>query len=360
MVDPALLAEALRHADALDPARRCGLAAAEVGRRVAVGQPGAPHLAAQARELAALVADPDATRAVARAEVALFLASWGPATIAERLDRAEALLARAAGDPAVEPTAVHLVRVARLEAGQVAASHRASRRFAELAAARPDPDLQLTQVEWESMWDLLRGDHDTAHARIEAMAVGLDRLAPAAATALRVSVSTVAGIAAWNENRLVELVPDTEVLATDADEDYRLVTPLGLAQGGRAGEAVALTGQLLADVDKWDGPRATSRTALLAEALVTVLEPDPPTAVRRAALELLDRLAGCLEDWQDGLVVLWPGSVCLGPTALYRGSVRAALGRAGAAADLRRALDTTAALGARPYQDRAARRLTAV
>jgi predicted RNA polymerase sigma factor len=92
------------------------------------------------------------------------------------------------------------------------------------------------------------------------------------------------------------------------------------------------------------------RTVLLAEVHVALRD-------RSGCAELLP----LLEAYGDTVVVLWPGVVTLGPAALYRGSVLAVLGRTAAArTDLQRALALAEELGARPYADRARRRLAAL
>ena len=66
-----------------------------------------------------------------------------------------------------------------------------------------------------------------------------------------------------------------------------------------------------------------------------------------------------LESYGDTVVVLWPGTTILGPTALYRGGIRALVGRRGADQDLCRALEIGERFGFTPFVDRARRLLEA-
>ncbi|HSK27926.1 MAG TPA: hypothetical protein VK894_13530, partial [Jiangellales bacterium] len=60
------------------------------------------------------------------------------------------------------------------------------------------------------------------------------------------------------------------------------------------------------------------------------------------------------EAWGDTLVVFWPGTTVVGPSALWRGQVLALLGRTDEARrDLLRALEVSEAFGLRPFTERA-------
>ena len=97
------------------------------------------------------------------------------------------------------------------------------------------------------------------------------------------------------------------------------------------------------------GVREPVRAVLLADVVAEVADRD------RAA-----RLLPVLEGYGDGLVVLWVGTTVLGPVALYRGRLKAVLGRADAEDDLRAALDLAERAGFVPFADRARAALVAL
>jgi hypothetical protein len=103
------------------------------------------------------------------------------------------------------------------------------------------------------------------------------------------------------------------------------------------------------------GPRLAVRVPLLVEALLSVGQQAPEH--RNTVREFTAALEPYTEGWGDALIVQWPGLVCLGPSGLYRGTVRGILGRDGAREEVASALRRARAIGARPYEARAQQRL---
>lgn len=334
--DASLLREALTHLDSVAPPLRARLLAAEATQLINTDQATAAELAARAVDEAG--SDRDAR---ARALVAEILTSWTPATAPDRLARVEELLGLCAHDPGLTATATHLHRCVLLELGRVAESGRAARRFADLVARTGDPDLALLDVWWRAGLHLVRGEHDEARALAASAAETAALVTPAAATLDLISRATVDGVGAWQEGRLLDLVPDAAQLAIDADPDFQLVVALGHAEAGHRDIALPVIDRLLAAPP--GGNVRLAWTIMLASALIALREG-----------ERLEPLMADLRSYGDRLVVLWPGDTSLGPAQLYLGGALAVRGEhAEARAVLGAALAQAEAVGARPYAERA-------
>jgi hypothetical protein len=167
---------------------------------------------------------------------------------------------------------------------------------------------------------------------------------PAAADVIRVSRQTVEGIIAWHERRLADVVPEVVDLAATVDPDWLTVVALAHAQAGRHEECLRVADRVLQQSGA--GVRAPVHTILLADAYVELGDAERAATVLPA-----------LESYGDTNVVLWPGMTYLGPTALYRGGVKALLGHADAEAELRRAVEVCDWFGYEPFRRRAERLL---
>ncbi|MFC7493905.1 MULTISPECIES: BTAD domain-containing putative transcriptional regulator [unclassified Nocardioides] len=334
--DATLLAEAVTHLDAVPPPLRARLLAAEATQLIGTDTAAAAALAARALDEAG--ADRDAR---ARALVALVLTTWTPATAGDRLARVEELLATCAHDPGLTATATHLHRCVLLELGRVAESRRVARRFTELVDRTGDPDLALLDLWWRAGLHLLRGENDEARALASSAAETAALVTPAAATLDLISRATVDGVGAWQEGRLLDVVPDAAQLAVDAAPDFLLVVALGHAEAGHHGIALPLIDRLLAAPPV--GNVRLAWTIMLASALIALREG-----------ERLEALLGELRSYGDRIIVLWPGDTSLGPAQLYLGGALAVRGeRAEAREVLTAALARAEAVGARPYAERA-------
>lgn len=334
--DATLLTEALTHLDALAPPLRARLLAAAATQRINADQAAAAELAARALQEAG--SDRDAR---ARALVAWILTTWSPVTAGDRLLQVEDLLATCAHDAGLTATATHLHRCVLLELGRVAESRRVASRFSELVARTGDPDLALLDIWWQAGLHLVRGEHDEARALASVAAETAALVTPAAATLDLISRATVDGVSAWQEGRLLDLVPDAARLAADADPDFLLVVALGHAEAGHRDVALPAIDRLLSAP-----PAGTVRlawTIMLASALIALREGDR-----------LEVLMEDLRSYGDRLVVLWPGDTSLGPAQLYLGGALAVRGEVDEArAVLGAALAQAETVGARPYAERA-------
>ncbi|MCC6497371.1 MAG: AAA family ATPase [Propionibacteriaceae bacterium] len=338
-----LLGEALTHLDDVPAPLRARLMAAQATQLAGSGRPGSAEWAHRA--LGEAGHDVDAR---ARALVAIVLSTWTPETAPRRLAQVEELRALSAHDPGLQATAAHLERCVLLELGRLPESARASRRFTAIARRTHDPDLALLDTWWEIGLRLLRGDLGEARRLARAAADAAALASPAAATLDLVSRSTVEGIAAWQEGRLVDVVGDAANLAAEADPDFLLVVALGNAEAGNRDVALPLIDQLLAAPPA--GQRRAAWAVMLSSALV---------ALRDAAR--LAILLPTLRSFGRQIVVLWPGMVTLGPAELYLGGALAATGDADEARRvLTAAVGQADLLGARPYAERARRLLEAL
>ncbi len=339
--DEVMLGEAVAVSDRMPAALRASLLAALAVQHGATGRP------ALALAQEALAAAGDDREARARALVAEYVALWSPAHAEHRVGLARRMLDEAAGDAVVEATALHLYRTALLECDRPAESAAASRRFTELVTRRGDGDQLLLDRWWEVGLALARGDVAAARDIADAAVEEAPTVSPAAGQLVRVSRATVEGIAAWHERRMVDEVPEVVDLATTLDDDWLGVLAQAYAQAGRREEALAVADRLL------ERPRAASREPVRAVILADV-------AIELGDRRLAEQLLPTLETYGDTVVVFWVGLTVLGPTALYRGGVKAVLGRPDAAEDLARAVEMSERHGFRPFAERARRLLEAV
>lgn len=336
----ALLDEAIAVLDRFAPPVRARLLAAQATQLCAAGQPGAADMARRA-----LVEAGDDVGARAQCLVAMVLTIWNPAAVDEQWELITELLTYARGDHALAATAVHLQRSALLTMGRSVESARAARRFADLAKRSRDPDLALLDLWWEIGMDLMRGDVDAARALAEKASEAAAHLDSASQSLDRGSRATVDGIAAWYEGKLIDEIGEAGELAVDFHPDFLPVSALGHAEAGHVEEAVAAIDRLLALPA--EGSILVARTVMISEALVALRDAD-----RLATL--LPRL----KSYAGRNVVMWPGDTCLGPGSLYYGAALGVLGRHDEARrELRAAVVEGESIGARPFVERARRRL---
>jgi hypothetical protein len=308
-------------------------------QRSSTGRAGAPELAARALESA------DGDRgARARATVAAFVASWTPAHAGDRVPLARRMLAESAGDPAAEATALHLLRCALVETVQRDEAAAISRRFSELAARRGDGDLLQLDAWWSAGLALARGEADEARRLADLAVTDAPTTSPAAADVTRMSRQTIEGIAAWHERRMIAMVPEVTDLAATVDPDWLGVLAQAYAQAGRRTEALTAVDRMLAHPG--EGAREPVRTVLLSDVYLELGAADRAASVLPA-----------LESYGDTVVVLWAGTTVLGPSALYRGGIKALLGRPDAADELHRAIEICDLFGFAPFAARAERLL---
>ncbi|WP_354560424.1 MULTISPECIES: BTAD domain-containing putative transcriptional regulator [Gordonia] len=345
--DAALAREALTHGDALAPEVSARLHASEAARLTVLGLPGADdHLGA-----ARVVHGGGAVDF----EIALadFLVRWVPDRLADRRKIARELYELSAGDIQKRLTALHLRRVCALEAGDLRLARRLSTEFTRLAGRGGGTDAETMQLWWQVMIALLRGDHETSTRLTERFAATVGELSDRARLLAESSMATSASIAAWHRGDLASALPPFDALAEEVDEDFALVIALGAAESGDLDRALDLATELTADAGGWTGSRVVARVPLLIETLYAI-SCDPRH--RDAAREICGRIEPFTADWSSGLLVQWPGLVCLGPVTLYRGTARQIVGMDGSA-DLREAIRVARDTGARPYLRRAEHRL---
>ncbi|OCW86869.1 transcriptional regulator [Nocardia farcinica] len=345
----ALAREALTHGEALDPEVVARLHASEAARLTVLGLPGADdHLGA-----ARVVHDSGAVDfEIALAE---FLVRWVPDRLADRRKIARELYELSGGDLHKRATALHLQRVCALEAADLRLARRLSTEFTRLAGRIGGTDVETMQLWWQVMIALLRGDYDTSAALTERFAATVGGLSDRARLLAESSMATSASIAAWHRGELASALPPFDALAEEVDEDFTLVIALGAAESGDLDRALELATELTADADQWAGSRVVARVPLLIETLYAVSR---DSSHRDAAGEICRRIEPFTADWSSGLVVQWPGLVCLGPATLYRGTAREVVGLDGTA-DLQDAVRVARDTGARPYVRRAEQRLVA-
>ncbi len=345
----ALAREALTHGEALDPEVVARLHASEAARLTVLGLPGADdHLGA-----ARVVHDSGAVDF--EIDLAEFLVRWVPDRLADRRKIARELHELSAGDLHKRATALHLQRVCALEAGDLRLARRLSTEFTRLAGRIGGTDVETMQLWWQVMIALLRGDYDTSAALTEGFAATVGGLSDRARLLAESSMATTASIAAWHRGELASALPPFDALAEEVDEDFALVIALGAAESGDLDRALELATELTADADQWAGSRVVARVPLLIETLYAVSR---DSRHRDAAGEICRRIEPFTADWTSGLVVQWPGLVCLGPATLYRGTAREVVGLDGTA-DLQDAVRVARDTGARPYARRAEQRLVA-
>ena len=343
----ALAREALTHGEALDPEVVARLHASEAARLTVLGLPGADdHLGA-----ARVVHDSGAVDF--EIDLAEFLVRWVPDRLADRRKIARELYELSAGDLHKRATALHLQRVCALEAADLRLARRLSTEFTRLAGRIGGTDVETMQLWWQVMIALLRGDYDTSTALTERFAATVGGLSDRARLLAESSMATSASIAAWHRGELASALPPFDALAEEVDEDFTLVIALGAAESGDLDRALELATELTADADQWAGSRVVARVPLLVETLYAVSH---DSRHRDAAGEICRRIEPFTADWSSGLVVQWPGLVCLGPATLYRGTAREVVGLDGTA-DLQDAVRVARDTGARPYVRRAEQRL---
>ncbi|GAC66478.1 BTAD domain-containing putative transcriptional regulator [Gordonia soli] len=342
--------DALTHIASLDESTAARLQAGEAARRTVLGLPGANEMlyAAQSRSGPGAASWWDV-------RAAEFLCRWTPGQVPDRRKIAGELHELAGGDVARQATALHLARVCALEAGDIRMARRTSIEFARLITAHRDTDLETMQLWWQVMWALLRGEYDLSRSLTDRFAASMGDLTPRARLLGDASVATGRSIELWHRGRLAGMVDQFDTLAADLDEDFGLVIAMATAEAGDHDRALRSVVEMLADVDTWEGSRIVARVPLLVETLYLVHDAGGTNAA--AAREQCARLERFQQDWTTGMIVQWPGLVCLGPASLYRGTAGIILGRDGADDDLARAVQLARDTGARPYEDRAARRL---
>lgn len=345
-----LVREALSHSDAVTPPTVARLHAGEAARLTVLGAPGADNHLGAAR-LASDGGSEDYEIALAD-----FLIRWEPALVEDRRKIAAELVDRWAGDSDRQATALHLQRVCALEAGDLRMARRTSAEFARIVARRPGGDLDTMQVWWHVMLALLRGDYDTSTTLTDRFATTVGALSDRARLLAEASVATSRSIEAWHRGELGSMLPTFDTLVDEIDDDFALVIALGAAEAGDHERALRMATELTADADRWTGSRVVARVPLLVETLHAV-SLDPDTAA--GAAEICSRIEHLVASWSSGLIVQWPGLVCLGPAVLYRGTARRILGDTGED-DLREAIRLARDVGALPYQRRAERRLAAI
>ncbi|GAA3694725.1 hypothetical protein GCM10022238_08780 [Gordonia hankookensis] len=345
---PPLVREALAHSENLDPAIAARLQAGEAARLSVLGMPGAQdHLAAAQL---ATGCDPSVDYEIALAD---FLLRWEPTMLEERRKIAATLDTLSGGDVNRRATALHLQRVCALEAGDLRMTRRLSLDFARLVDSRDGTDLHTMQLWWQVMLALLRGDYAASRSLTERFSTVVGDLSERARMLGEASMATSRSIEAWHHGALASMLGTFDTLVDEVDDDFALVIALGSAEAGDHERALRVAGELTSDAAYWSGSRIVARVPLLIEALFAISrDPDHVSAAR----EICGRLNHLVSDWSSGLIVQWPGLVCLGPAVLYRGTAEAILDRDGTP-DLREAVRVARDAGALPYQARAQRRL---
>ncbi|WP_169810728.1 BTAD domain-containing putative transcriptional regulator [Nocardia beijingensis] len=345
-----LRARALAHRLDLDADLVAEVEAIEAADRAIHGISGDLDALAEARARSA-----PGSRSWPQVLLAEFVCTWDPVTVADRRKIAEELEELAGHDRAVRATAVHLRRVCALEAGDMRLVRRLSAEFERLAADG-GTDLAATQLWWQVMLAVLRGDYARSQELMTRFAADLGTVDDRARLLAEVSVLTSSSIELWHRGRLGEALAEADRMAEDFDEDFALVVAMAAAELGDHERAMASIESIVALPGRWHGPRVVVRVPLLIEALLAVGQRAP--GQRDRVVELTAGLEPLTEGWGETLLVQWPGLVCLGPSGLYRGTARGILGLPGAREEVVAARDRARALGARPYEARADDRLT--
>lgn len=344
-----LRSQALAHRSALEPEMIADLLAVSAVENSVHGVPGDLDLLFEAFALTERGSD-----SWQQVRLAEFICIWEPTTVAERSIIA-AELSALAGDREARATALHLQRVCALEAGDLRLVRRLSAEFARLAADG-GTDATAMQVWWQVMIAVLRGHYEQSQALMRQMAEGLGAVDGPARMLAEASLLTSNSIELWHKGRLAEALPEVGRMTDDFDDDFALVAAMAYAEVGEHIRALGLIERILAHPGRLHGPRLAIRVPLLIEALLVI------GADTRYATEVdlfASRLEPFTDGWGDELLVQWPGLVCLGPAGLYRGTVRGILGRPDAAELVDAAMRRARILGAHPYAQRAADRLTA-
>ncbi|WP_168929473.1 BTAD domain-containing putative transcriptional regulator [Nocardioides sp. GY 10113] len=344
-----LRGRALAHRLDLEADLVARLQAAEAADRAAQGLAGdLDHL----REAQALTETGSA--AWAQVRLAEFICRWEPTTVADRAKIADELADLAGADPQARATALHLRRVCALEAGDLRLVRRLSAEFTRVAADG-GPDLQAMQLWWQVMLAVLRGDYAESNALMTRHLEGLGAVSLPARRLAEVSMATSQSIELWHRGRLAEFLDQAGQLAGDFDEDFAIVVAMASAEAGQHERAIGLVESVVEQPGRLHGPRVAVRVPLLTEALLAIGRGAP--ALREEVRALAATLEPATAGWGDALVVQWPGLVCLGPSGLYRGTLRGVLGLPDAHATVVAAGRRARALGAAPYAARAEERL---
>ncbi len=332
------LLEEVAALDGLADGLRAEVLAALAIHRASVGV-GAIDLAHRAERtaLAAGSASP-------RAAVATFVTRWTPEHASERVRLARAMVRRAHDGLAHEATSLHLLRATLLETLEVEEFGVVSERLTRLVSNHGDGDLLLLDLWRRAELELARGEWAAARTLADEAVAMAPSASPAAAEVIRMSRQTIEGIIAWHEHRLPEVVPEALDLATSVDPSWLGVLAQAHAQAGRRERADAAAQRLLELPGA--GVREPVHAILLADVAIELKDVDRA----RSLLPILER-------YGDTVVVLWAGTTILGPTALYRGGLKAVLGDQGASADLVRATDISDTFGFKPFADRSRRLL---
>ncbi|WP_063023489.1 BTAD domain-containing putative transcriptional regulator [Nocardia niwae] len=347
---PGLRAQALAHRLDLDADLVAEVEAIEAADRAIHGLAGDLDALAEARARSA-----PGSRSWPQVLLAEFVCTWDPATVADRRKIAEELEDLAGHDRTARATAVHLRRVCALEAGDLRLVRRLSAEFARLATDG-GTDLAATQLWWQVMLAVLRGDYQRSRALMTRFAADLGAVDDSARLLAEASVLTSSSIELWHRGRLGEASAEADRMAEDFDEDFALVVAMAAAELGDHDRAMASIESIVALPGSWHGPRVVVRVPLLLEALLAVGQRAP--GLRDRVVELTAELEPLTQGWGETLLVQWPGLVCLGPSGLYRGTARGILGLPGAREEVAAARHRARALGARPYESRAEDRLT--
>ncbi|BDU01111.1 BTAD domain-containing putative transcriptional regulator [Nocardia sputorum] len=347
---PGLRAQALAHRLDLDADLVAEVEAIEAADRAIHGLAGDLDALAEARARSA-----PGSRSWPQVLLAEFVCTWDPATVADRRKIAEELEELAGHDRAARATAVHLRRVCALEAGDLRLVRRLSAEFARLATDG-GTDLAATQLWWQVMLAVLRGDYQRSQALMTRFAADLEAVDDQARLLAEASLLTSSSIELWHRGRLGEALAEADRMAEDFDEDFALVVAMAAAELGDHARAMSSIESIVALPGRWHGPRVVVRVPLLLEALLAVGQAAPRQ--RDRVVELTAGLEPLTQGWGETLLVQWPGLVCLGPSGLYRGTARGILGLPGARDEVVAARDRARALGARPYESRAEDRLT--
>ncbi|BDT92542.1 hypothetical protein IFM12275_25180 [Nocardia sputorum] len=347
---PGLRAQALAHRLDLDADLVAEVEAIEAADRAIHGLAGDLDALAEARARSA-----PGSRSWPQVLLAEFVCTWDPATVADRRKIAEELEELAGHDRAARATAVHLRRVCALEAGDLRLVRRLSAEFARLATDG-GTDLAATQLWWQVMLAVLRGDYQRSQALMTRFAADLGAVDDQARLLAEASLLTSSSIELWHRGRLGEALAEADRMAEDFDEDFALVVAMAAAELGDHARAMSSIESIVALPGRWHGPRVVVRVPLLLEALLAVGQAAPRQ--RDRVVELTAGLEPLTQGWGETLLVQWPGLVCLGPSGLYRGTARGILGLPGARDEVVAARDRARALGARPYESRAEDRLT--
>ncbi|MEV6392467.1 BTAD domain-containing putative transcriptional regulator [Nocardia xishanensis] len=345
-----LRAQALAHRLDLDAELVAEAEAIEAADRAIHGLAGDFDALAEARARSA-----PGSRSWPQVLLAEFLCTWGPTTVADRRKIAEELEELAGHDRTARATAVHLRRVCALEAGDMRLVRRLSAEFARLASTG-DIDLAATQLWWQVMLAVLRGDYEQSQALMTRFADDLGAVDDHARLLAEASALTSHSIELWHRGRLGEVLAEVDRMAHDFDEDFALVVAMAAAEIGDHERALSSIESVIALPGRLHGPRLAVRVPLLIEALLAVGQRAPRR--RDRVVEFTAELEPFTQGWGETLLVQWPGLVCLGPSGLYRGTARGILGLPGARDEVIAARHRARVLGARPYESRAADRLT--